>query len=395
MALRLDVQVVRGEIDNRVQGRVRGRVWLAGRDEPLLLDLEGDAWRDLAGCRLEFRNPKPVTIRRMPAVAADQGGIVGDMTASRKVRVPDPAATESGKRRKRGEEPPEHWANALYLEWFSQANGRVVIESADFVLKPSLPEWQMSVADERAQKEKNTHAMTAFLARLTDAVERGRRRAGDAQEERPGGMDEFGWEQALRESDAVSDKYGELLDKYGDSAESEDIIAHEMGWDRELEDATGEPREWLRAPAEVAAEVQAQGTTAGPDADPPEDQQHPLVEEASELAMGFWKWCDEHAMLDDDADEDVLEAMFQAQTLAAKLAGALNSHREASGTDGLVVAALKRALSYLDAALAATQRLTGKTPVPVPPERLQAFRAGLFAVREEMLRIMNAHRRLN
>ena len=60
---------------------------------------------------------------------------------------------------------------------------------------------------------------------------------------------------------------------------------------------------------------------------------------------------------------------------------------------GLVVAALKRALSYLDAALAATQRLADKTPAPVPPERLQAFRAGLFAVREEMLRIMNERRR--
>ena len=32
----------------------------------------------------------------------------------------------------RCEKPPEHMANCLYLEWFSEANGRVVIESTDY-----------------------------------------------------------------------------------------------------------------------------------------------------------------------------------------------------------------------------------------------------------------------
>ena len=127
-----------------------------------------------------------------PPIAADQSGVVGDITASRKVRVPDLPVAEFYERRKHGEEPPEHWANALYLEWFSRANGRVVIESADFVLKPSLPEWHMTVAEERAQKEKNAVAMIAFLARLTEAIERGRRRARDDQGADPADMDEFG-----------------------------------------------------------------------------------------------------------------------------------------------------------------------------------------------------------
>jgi len=42
MALRLDDTVVRGEIDNTVRGRGRGRLWLLGRDEPITLDLTGD-----------------------------------------------------------------------------------------------------------------------------------------------------------------------------------------------------------------------------------------------------------------------------------------------------------------------------------------------------------------
>ena len=42
------------------------------------------------------------------------------------------------------------------------------------------------------------------------------------------------YEKFLKESDARTDKYGELLDKYGDSDEAEEKIAKEMGWIREL-----------------------------------------------------------------------------------------------------------------------------------------------------------------
>ncbi len=38
----------------------------------------------------------------------------------------------------------------------------------------------------------------------------------------------------MKECDARTDKYMELLDKYGDSAEAEEKIAKEMGWLREL-----------------------------------------------------------------------------------------------------------------------------------------------------------------
>ena len=59
MAWRIDGAVVRGELDNRVRGRVTGRIWFAGRAEPVVLELEGNCWRDLAGRRLEFTNPQP------------------------------------------------------------------------------------------------------------------------------------------------------------------------------------------------------------------------------------------------------------------------------------------------------------------------------------------------
>jgi hypothetical protein len=45
---------------------------------------------------------------------------------------------------------PWHWGNALYLEWFSQSNGRVVIETASYVLKiVGEPHWEMSPEEEK------------------------------------------------------------------------------------------------------------------------------------------------------------------------------------------------------------------------------------------------------
>ena len=57
MAWRIEEQIVRSEIDNWTSGRVVGRIWLAGRDEAAILELEGNSWRDLAGRFLKFSNP--------------------------------------------------------------------------------------------------------------------------------------------------------------------------------------------------------------------------------------------------------------------------------------------------------------------------------------------------
>ena len=87
MAWRIDEEVIRGEIDNRTRGRVTGRIWLAGRNAPVELDLAGNAWRDLAGRRLEFVNPEPKAGQfPLEGFAARPTGVIGDCTASRKVK---------------------------------------------------------------------------------------------------------------------------------------------------------------------------------------------------------------------------------------------------------------------------------------------------------------------
>ncbi len=146
MAWRIHEHILRGEIDNRIRGRVSGRVWLAGVDQPLVLDLQGNGHPDLAGCFLHFENPQPEPLTTRPP-ATIQRGTAGDITAARKVRVFDIPVEETYAMIKRGEHPPEHLANSFYLEWFSPVSGRVVIESADYRLEISEPAWRFTTEE--------------------------------------------------------------------------------------------------------------------------------------------------------------------------------------------------------------------------------------------------------
>jgi hypothetical protein len=177
MAFRIHESVLRGEIDNRTKGIVRGKVWLAGKDEPVILELKGNAWPDLAGCLLTFTNPhKPVLDPHIDSIRPLQQGGAGDITASRKVRVFDVPLEEALAMIRRDEKPPEHMANSLYCEWFSQANGRVVVESADYELTVSAPEWRLTPAENAERARQAAQGMVDFMQRLGEAVAKQKRK---------------------------------------------------------------------------------------------------------------------------------------------------------------------------------------------------------------------------
>ena len=177
MAWRIDDKVERGEIDSRTRGRVTGRIWFAGRKQAVVLELAGNPWRDLAGHILRFSNPQPQA-GDLAGLADVQTGVVGDITASRKVKVPEVSMEELMKLDAASQAFPWHWGNSLYLEWFSQRNGRVVIESATYQLElvPAAA-WSMSVAEEAAQRAANAAAMSEFMGRLGAGGERERPRS--------------------------------------------------------------------------------------------------------------------------------------------------------------------------------------------------------------------------
>jgi len=204
MAFRIHDSIVRGEIDNRVKGVVRGKIRLRGFARPLVLELRGNAPPDLAGCLLTFTNPQqPVPLPRPAELSLVQRGAIGDLTASRKVRVPAVPMEKFLNWPKEKGRPPSRWANCLYLEWFSEANGRVVIESADYELKISAPEWRLTPEENAERAQQAAAGLEHFLRTFTDVIEEQKRGQRDPEAE----WDERDDEKILKASDARKDLF--------------------------------------------------------------------------------------------------------------------------------------------------------------------------------------------
>lgn len=397
MAFRIHDSVVRGEIDNRVKGIVRGQIWVEGRAEPVVLELKGNAHPDLAGCLLTFTNPQiRIPHRGLDSLNPIQRGSIGDLTASRKVRVPSVPMEEFLHWPKGKGKPPSHWANCLYLEWFSEANGRVVIESADYELKISAPEWRLTAEEETQRAQQAASGMDDFMGKLTEAIEQQQGGQKDPEAE----WDEHDYENFLKESDARTTKYLELIEKYGNSDEAEEKIAKEMGWLRELtpEEAEEENRrieEMNRACEEALKEPppEPEPHREGIDWIRTKDGQfhHPLQHRCSESAMKFWKQKDRLGLKKPE-DDDLQQFIFELQTTGAKLAGALNSIARGAGFSdaAFTVACLKRALDHLHKSQAGLEAVA---PKKILPEKLVAeARLELFEIREGILKLMDEFR---
>jgi hypothetical protein len=399
MAFRIHDSVVRGEIDNRVKGTVRGKIWVEGRAEPVTLELDGNAWPDLAGCLLTFTNPQErIRHHALDSLHSLQRGTIGDLTASRKVRVFDIPLDDALEMIRRKEKPPEHMANSLYLEWFSERNGRVVIESADYELTISPPEWRMTPEEDQDRARQAAEGLTNFMGRLTEAIEEHKRGQKDPEEE----WDEHDYEKFMKESDARTDKYMELQDKYGDSDEAEAKIAKEMGWDREEEMTEEEREEERKRIEEINAFCEAAANEPEPEPDPHRegidwirtkdgDLRHPLQHRCFESAMKYWHQVDELG-LEKTEDRDLEQFVFEFQTTGVKLAGALDGYARGHGYSdaSFTVAYLKRALDHLHKSQGGLEAVAPKKLLP--EKMVKEARKELFEIREGILKLMDEFR---
>jgi hypothetical protein len=396
MAIRIRQRLVRGEIDNRQPGRIVGRLWLAGNEQPITLALTGNCQRDLAGCSLTFVNPRPVPApEEFDALALTQTGAAGEITASRKVRAFDIPLEEALAIIRKGGAPAEHMANCIYIEWFSEENGRVVIESTDYDVEVSAALWALPPGAEQEQIQSTHQAMLDWLDRLETAHPPEEPAQFDAVAEPP--LDEFGYEKIMRESDARTDKYMELLEKYDGHPDQEKIVAREMGWEWLEEALEASDRGALPDHEEVEVpDLVPDPVTEGIDwiRDKNGRVKHPLSERSFQCATSIWHFCDDLGLLGEKGDPDLHAMVFEFQTAGAKIAGALNSlayeSLDRSHSAGFVVAALKRALPCLHRSIAAAERTAPKNLLPL--DRLESFRAELFEIREEMLALMQRYR---
>jgi len=398
MAWRLHEHVLRGKIDNRTRGRVTGEIWLAGIERPLALDLTGNCSPDLAGCELRFENPQPIPMRTKPP-APQQRGPAGDMTAARKVRVFDVPIEEALAMCKRGETPPEHMANSLYLEWFSELSGRVVIESTDYRLQISEPAWRYTPEEIAERQRRIEEEETPFAIAIT--------RDGETQE-----WDEIRYEQFLRESDARTERYGRLLEKYKDHPDSERTIAREMGWTWIEEALEQKEQEQEHEQEKEPQAPEADFDTVDEDEfeEDIEDDELPLPDpmregidwvrdERGRISHPIKKRAGDalHLLLDElkavghspeEKDEQLAEFVSGFMILNAKLAGALGGLTR--GDDflepGLVIAWLKRILEILNKTIAAADTVREKRFLP--EERFAYYRRELFVIREKILELI-------
>lgn len=365
MAWRIDEAVIRGEIDNRIRGRVTGRIWFAGRAEPVELELQGNCWRDLAGRRLEFTNPDPKP-GDLGKLAARQKGSVGDISASRKVKVPDIPMDQIGEYYAAKKPFPWHWGNALYLEWFSESNGRVVIETASFELKViGEGVWEMTEAEEEEQRKTNGTAITEFMDRLVEAA------GGNDREiiedtpaewnEKPQTEEEA--EQMQERGERLADRIQARLDREGKDANYEKILEEEI---ERMQRERGEPEptpEQLARKAEWIEEMNRAGEEALENPDPEVEAElnyeHPLVERAIELSLQMLATAKAEGWLPENhtPEHPVAELLDATMIAGPKLAGALNGRYWPPDIEfcAHTIVRLKRARVYLDDALRAAE----------------------------------------
>ena len=123
------------------------------------------------------------------------------MTCSLKRKVPTIPMTELEDYFEQQKEIPYAWKNALYLEWFSIANGRVVIESTHFEITLSEHSWNLSETQEQQQRIENSQAMNQFMQLAIDMAEAEAEISFESEQE----ADEYEWEKRLRVKDQLDE----------------------------------------------------------------------------------------------------------------------------------------------------------------------------------------------
>ncbi len=176
MAWRLERYLQRGELDNTQLGWTIGWLQLDGLDDPLQLKLAGNCHPDLAGWKFRIHRIEPeLSDDEAPAdysgISRDQSGHVGDITADQMIKHHDLPDDELVHRLMAGEKPPFTWRKCLYLEWFSNANGRVMIQSTRLeVERIGERAFQLTEDEWKEQARRNSEEFNHFMAQLGDAI---------------------------------------------------------------------------------------------------------------------------------------------------------------------------------------------------------------------------------
>ena len=156
MAWRPYENLIAGELDNTVPGKVIGWIRFLGMEEEVKLDLKGDFHRDIRGARIRLRNLQPKDRNHSGALGQTrQGSYMARFSPTQTGEAGDITAGL----------PPQDYVSYPYVEWYSKENGRVVLELAanqiQVIGKPLSAEKTRPVA-----REKQAQNMGHFLSGL-------------------------------------------------------------------------------------------------------------------------------------------------------------------------------------------------------------------------------------
>jgi hypothetical protein len=204
--------------------------------------------------------------------------------------------------------------------------------------------------------------------------------------------DEYDWERFLQQQDKKTEKYMELLERYIDDPDRDQIIAREMGWNHLL---NKEGREWADNVDSQFSEDALEDDEESEEEEEDEKDEgpafgfevHPLYQAAFTLAA----WIDqmfEECDVKVESHPAAVHLSAQASLVSAKLAAALSD--DDIDEIGMTIAYLKRALRGVTTGLDCASQL--QRDGVIDNERFGSLNQQLFQVRDGIISLMGDFR---
>ena len=199
--------------------------------------------------------------------------------------------------------------------------------------------------------------------------------------------DEYDWERFLQQQDRKTEKYMELLERYIDDPNRDQIIAREMGW-YHLLDKEGE--KW----AESVDSMFDQEGGWQEDEEPAEKESdgeegfevHPLYKASFALTVWIDQMFEETSELQNEPA--AVKLSTNAAIASAKLAAALSD--DDVDEIGMTIAYLKRSLKAVMTAMDAAMQL--RKEGALDGERFATLNQRLFQIRDGIIQLMGEFR---
>lgn len=201
--------------------------------------------------------------------------------------------------------------------------------------------------------------------------------------------DEYDWERFLQEQDRKTEKYMELLERFIDDPNRDQIIAREMGWSHLLD---REGQEWADNVDSQFSDGMEEFTDCDDDYEMEEDEEesyelHPLYQ--SSVALNAWI---DQTLSDSTGNLDSHPAFVRLSTHASiassKLAAALSD--DDVDEIGMNIAYLKRALAAITTSIDSAVKLHHTKCLN--SERFGILNHRLFQVRDGIILLMGEYR---